>query len=402
MDKFPDWKLTRRELLGAAGAAAVAGGAPAIAQLPPASAVALSADWSPRAHPKAGRHFVIDGVAHAYNHADYNLRRSRAARVTLDTTSKWHLACTPRRYQLTAAQYNRDWQPEELVDLVFLESTTDMMIMHSVPMYDTHWDGLVSNEKGAYLKHHYPDRVLWYGALDVFRPLDQIRAQADQLVAQGADGIKLYPTRINPETDAAEGWLMDDEKRAFPVFEHLRARGVRHVAIHKLVGYTGPSTAALGIDDMYRAAETFPGITFHLVHAGWQNFEETVQLMRARPNITAVMEGPFLFPLYDMALFHRMMAAFMKNVDVDRIIYASTAANQHPYWMLNAFYDYAPPPGADFTVSDEAKSKILGGNLARYHGIDVAERRRRLAKDRFSAWKAKHGLREPYVMQRQG
>ncbi|MCU0758842.1 MAG: amidohydrolase [Steroidobacteraceae bacterium] len=402
MEKFPDWRLTRRELLGAAGAAAVAAGAPVVAQVPPAGAVSLPADWSPKPHPKAGRFFVIDGVAHAYNHAGYNLRRSRAARVTLDTTSKWHLACTPKRYQLTTAQYNRDWQAEELVDLVFLESTTDMMIMHSVPMYDTHWDGLVSNEKGAYLKHHYPDRVLWYGALDVFRPLEQVRAQADQLVAQGADGIKLYPTRINPETDAAEGWLMDDEKRAFPVFEHLRGRGVRHVAIHKLVGYTGPSTAALGIDDMYRAAAAFPELTFHLVHAGWQNFEETVQLMRARRNVTAVMEGPFLFPLYDMALFHRMMAAFMKNVDVDRIIYASTAANQHPYWMLNAFYDYVPPQGADFTVDDDAKARILGGNLARYHGIDVAAQRRKLAGDRFSSWKSANGLREPYVMQRQG
>jgi uncharacterized protein len=400
MERYPDWKISRRAILGAAGAVTVAGAFPAVAQVPPAGAVALDADWNPRPHPKAERYFVIDGVAHAYNHADYNLRRSRAARVTLDTTSKWHLACTPKRYQLSTAQYNRDWQADELVDLVFLESTTDMIIMHSVPMYDTHWDGLVSNEKGAYLKHRYPDRVLWYGALDVFRPLEAIRAQADQLVAQGADGIKLYPTRLNPETDAAEGWLMNDEKRAFPVFEHLRRRGVRHVAIHKLVGYTGPETAALGIDDMYRAAEAFPELTFHLVHAGWQNFEETVRLMRERRNITAVMEGPFLFPLYDMALFHRMMSAFVQNVDIDRIIYASTAANQHPYWMLNAFYDYEPPAGAGFTLDDAAKAKILGGNLARHHGIDVAAQRRKLATDAFSRQKARDGLREPYVMQR--
>ncbi len=402
MSHSTDWTLSRRALLGAAGAATVARALPGFAQTPPETAVALDADWSPTPHPKADRYFVIDGVAHAYNHALYNMRRSRSARITLDTNSKWHLACTPERYQLTAQQYHRDWQADELVDLVFLESTTDMMIMHSVPMYDTHWDGLVSNEKGAYLKHNYPDRVLWYGALDVFRPMDALRAQADQLVAQGADGIKLYPTRLNPETDASEGWLMDNEKLALPVFEYLLEQGIRHVAIHKLVGYTGPQTAALGIDDMYRAAEAFPDMTFHLVHAGWQNFDETVRLMRARENITAVMEGPFLFPLYDMALFDRMMAAFMSNVDVERIIYASTAANQHPYWMLNAFYDYQPPAGASFQVSEADKGKILGGNLARYHGIDVVAQRRKLARDRFSRYRAEHGLREPYIVQRTG
>ncbi len=124
--------------------------------------------------------------------------------------------------------------------------------------------------------------------------------------------------------------------------------------------------------------------------------------MRARENITAVMEGPFLFPLYDMALFDRMMAAFMSNVDVERIIYASTAANQHPYWMLNAFYDYQPPAGASFQVSEADKGKILGGNLARYHGIDVVAQRRKIARDRFSRYRAEHGLREPYIVQRTG
>jgi predicted TIM-barrel fold metal-dependent hydrolase len=400
MANYPDWKLSRRALLGTVGAATVAATVPAFAQVPPARAVSLDADWTPEPHPDAGQYFVIDGVAHAYNHADYNMRQSRSARVTLDTNSKWHLACTPKRYQLTAQQYNRDWQADELADLVFLESTTDMMVMHSVPIYDTHWDGLVSNEKGAYLKHRYGDRVLWYGALDVFRPMDALRAQADQLIAQDADGIKLYPTRLNPETDTSEGWLMSDEKRAFPVFEYLRDLGVRHVAIHKLVGYTGPQTAALGIDDMYRAAEAFPEITFHLVHAGWQNFDETVRLMRERENITAVMEGPFLFPLYDMELFDRMMAAFMKNVDINRIIYASTAANQHPYWMLNAFYDYQPPAGADFEITQSDKAKILGGNLARYHGIDIPAQRLKIADDKFSRYKAENGLREPYIVQR--
>ncbi|NKB43558.1 MAG: amidohydrolase family protein [Alphaproteobacteria bacterium] len=374
-----------------AGAMASAGGmSPALAQ----------AGWSSAAHPLAEKMFVIDGVAHCYNHAPYNRRIKRASANSINTTYSFHEACTPDAYRLTYEQWERDWQADEVMDIMFLESHTDMMVMHSVPMFDLHYDGLVSNEKGAYLKGNFPDRVLWYGALDLFDPYDEIIAKADQLIDQGADGIKFYPTRINFETREPESWLMDDEKLAFPVFDHLQSKGVKHLAVHKLVGHVGPRTAALGIDDLYKAGEAFPDLTFHLVHAGWQNFEETAALMAARENITAVMEGPMLFPLFDMDAFNKMMNVFMTKVDVDRLIYASTAVNQHPYWIINAFFDFQPPEGASYTLTDESKAKILGANLARYHGIDIATQRQKIADDKWSRAKAENGLREPYVVQR--
>jgi predicted TIM-barrel fold metal-dependent hydrolase len=376
--------------LGAAGAMSARGISPALAQ----------AGWSPEPHPMAERIFVIDGVAHCYNHADYNRRIKRAAVNSINTTHRYHVACTPETYRLTYEQWTRDWQADEVADIMFLESHTDMMIMHSVPMNDLYYDGLVSNEKGAYLKNTYPERVLWYGALDLFQPYDDVMELTDRLIAQGCDGVKFYPTRVNFETGQPEGWLMDDEKVAFPVFEQLQSKGVTHLAVHKLVGHVGPSTAALGIDDLYKAAEAFPDLTFHLVHAGWQNFEETADLMRARENVTAVMEGPMLFPLFDMDTFNQMMDVFMTKVDLDRLIYASTAVNQHPYWIINAFFDFEPPDGAAYTLTEDAKAKILGGNLARYHGIDVAARRAALAEDKWGRAKAANGLREPYVIQR--
>ncbi len=386
--------FTRRialQTLGAMGAVTASRGiSPALAQ----------ADWSPDPHPLAERMFVIDGVAHCYNHAAYNRRIKRASVNSINTTYRFHEACTPERFRLTHDQWERDWQADEVADIMFLESPTDMMIMHSVPMFDIYYDGLVSNEKGAYLKGTYPERVLWYGALDLFDPYDVVTAKADRLIDQGADGIKFYPTRINFETREPEGWLMDDEKLAFPVFDHLQSRGVKHIAVHKLVGHVGPATEALGIDDMYKAAEAFPDITFHLVHAGWQNFEETADLMNARENITAVLEGPMLYPLFDMDLFTKMMDVFMSKVDVDRLIYASTSVNQHPYWIINAFFDFQPPEGAPYALSEEAKAKILGANLARYHGIDIPARRRKIAGDKWGVAKAEKGLREPYIIQR--
>ncbi|MDG2320003.1 MAG: amidohydrolase family protein [Rhodospirillaceae bacterium] len=397
MTESPPSDFTRRTALQALGTAGAAGAVAATRGVSPALA---QADWSPDLHPMAERMFVIDGVAHCYNHADYNRRIKRASSNSINTTHRYHIACTPGSYQLTQEQWERDWQPDEVMDIMFMESHTDMMIMHSVPMFDLYYDGLVSNEKGAYLKGNFPDRVLWYGALDLFDPLDEVKTKADKLIDQGADGIKFYPTRINFETREPEGWLMDDEKLAFPVFEHLQSKGVSHIAIHKLVGHVGPSTAALGVDDLYKAAEAFPDITFHLVHAGWQNFEETAALMKARENVTAVLEGPMLFPLFDMATFNDMMNVFMTKVDLDRLIYASTSVNQHPYWIINTFFDFQPPEGAPYTLSEDAKAKILGANLARYHGIDIPSQRLKIADDKWSVAKRENGLRAPYIMQR--
>lgn len=395
MSRPIDKPMSRRRALQAMGA--VGAGALTVTKSPPAFA---TTEWTPTPHPMAEDFFVFDGVAHCYNHSEINRRIKRSGDRALDVSYSYHAWSTPERYRMTPAQYNRDWQPEEVMDVMFLESHTDMMVMHSTPIYDVFWDGLISNEKGAFLKDKYPERVLWYGALDLFDPLDAVKAKIDQLVSQGADGIKLYPTRTNLQTQQSEGWFMDDKKQAFPVFEYLQSKGVRDVATHKLVGYTGPETAALGIDDYYEAAAAFPDLVFHLVHAGWLLFEEAAELMRQRDNVTAVLEGPMLWTIYDPENFDKMMSVFMRKVDIDRIIYASTAPNQHPYWIVNNFFDYQPSKDASFSITDEQKAKILGGNLARYHDIDIGARRALLAKDKYALAKAADGLREPYVVQR--
>ncbi len=365
----------------------------------PADAPVNHAEWSPRLHEKAESFFVVDAVAHCYNHSAINRRDRGAASKALDVSVAYHNWSTPSRFRMTSEQYNRDWQPEEVMDVMFLESATDMILMQSVPIYGSYWDGLVSNEKGAYLKDKYPDRVLWYGAIDAFDTFDNVKAKIDQFAAQGADGLKLYPTTINHNTKKTASFLMDDEKVAFPIFEYAQSKGFRHIGCHKLVGYT-PNVPALGIDDFYEAAAQFPDLTFHLVHGGWMLVEETAELMRARPNVTAMLEGPMIWPHYDRAAYDYMWSVFMRKVDVDRLIYASTSPNQHPYWIINDFVDYVPPAGSGIHISDADKAKILGLNLARYHDIDVPARQAKLREDRFSQARGQNGYREPYIAQR--
>ena len=375
---------------GALAAAASVATAPGVARR-----AAANADWNPDLLDRMSDWFVVDGVVHLSNTLPNNVRGKRNTGA-IDFVYAFHEKTTPARYRIPQSQFARSWQPEQGVDIWFLESPTAVAVYHSTPLYDQYWDGLNSNEKGAYLKANYPQRVIWYGAVDLFEPLDRVKAKIDELASQGADGLKFYPTRTDAATLEPGAWFMNDRQRALPAFEHARDRGIRHIAVHKLLEYTGPETPALAIEDMYEAAAALPDVYFELVHAGWLLLEETAALMNKHENVVAVMEGPMLWLTYDLPAFHRMMAVFMNQVDVERMIYSSVATRQHPYWQLAGLLDYQPPEGANFSVSEQAKRKILGENAARLYGIDIPARRRALAADRFSRELALTGLREPY------
>jgi uncharacterized protein len=395
-------RISRRSLLATAGASLAGGYAAAAAEGDAKTAPQANEHWSPDllAQARAGNYFIVDGVVHWANLLPNNRRRSREWEKALDFGYSYHEKTAPARYRLTKEQYMRNWNVEESMDVCLLESPTDILVHHSTPLYYAYWDGLMSNEKGANMKGAYPDRTIWYAAIDMFDPLPVVKAKIDEVMAQGADGLKLYPTRMDLETQKTSHWLMDDPDKAMPVFEYARAAGCRHIAIHKLLEYTGPETPALGIADMYKVAAAFPDVTWDLVHAGWALLEQTVELMRRHENVTAVLEGPMFWLVYDTPRFHQMMDVFMTQVDVDRIIFSTAAVRVHPYWQIARMIDYQAPPGARWRITDAQKRKILGENAARIYGIDIATRRRAIANDRWSRALREQGLREPYLVQR--
>ena len=67
----------------------------------------------------------------------------------------------------------------------------------------------------------------------------------------------------------------------------------------------------------------------------------------------------------------------------NKIIFGGETPIWHPQWALKAFWDFELPE--DLTteygyppLTVQAKRKILGENLARLHGIDVAAKKKEL------------------------
>ena len=241
--------------------------------------------------------FTIDGVCHPYNFSEPNLQ-GRFGKAFADVLYSYHPNVNPPEYALPREQWDRDWQCDEFIETMFLESELDMICMHSLPIFDAFKDGGSSTDKGAWLKKHYPERVLWYAGVDMFEGEAALDTAKD-CIERGADGLKFYPARyVNGRTEA---WRMDDEGLVFPVLQTAYDMGVRNVAVHKVLPIGPISAHGMQVDDLAAAANAFPDMNFQIVHAGFMFVDETKMLLGNFPNIYATLEASFLLAMLNPA-----------------------------------------------------------------------------------------------------
>lgn len=338
--------------------------------------------------------FVADAVTHPYNFAPENLNGRYGQMFTDVMYSAYPLINPDPEGRLTREEWERDWQPDEFIETLLLESPTDMICVHTLPIFDAYHDGLVSIEKGAELKRRFGDRVLWYGSADIFRGEEALVSLEHQVRDLGADGIKLYPAQYL--RGRTRYWEASDDTFAYPVFELAQELGVKNVAIHKALPLGPVSTDAMRVDDIGRAAARFPDLNFQIVHAGMMFLDETRMLLMNHPNVYVTLEVTFVMLLLDPAGFGRVLSAMVAEGGPERVLYSSAGTNPHPKYILEKFAEYQLPETSPVQLDDRARQLILGENLLRLHGIDVAERRALLADDSFSRTIAAEGYREPW------
>lgn len=335
--------------------------------------------------------FIIDGVCHPYNFASDN-QRGRFGKLFTDVMHSYYPLVNPPEIQFTRAQWEREWQTEEFIDTMLLESDTDICAVHTLPIYDAYGDGLVATDKGVALKAAHPDRVLLYVGIDMFAEPDAILAEAQAAIDAGADGLKFYPSRY--AEGRTETWPVD---RMFPALQLAQDAGIRNIGWHKVLPIGPVSTAGMGVDDVSEAANVFPDLNFQVIHAGFMFVDETTFLIANHPNVYVTMEASALFAILNPPQLQAVLGSFIGFGGPHKVIYASAAVNPHPQPLIDALEAFQMPEGSPLQLTEEIRDLFMGGNLARLHGIDVAQRRATLATDRFSDYKAEHGLRAPWT-----
>lgn len=323
--------------------------------------------------------FVLDNVIHAYDMSNENLNPDRAdARQARDRVVR---SVRPLRAEGSAVfdkgqfDWARRWGAEEMYDMVFATSGTDMAMAQTVPMFDWFKDWYAPVRAQYAMAQAYPDRVLFCGGVDPkFRGLQEALDQLDYQVSElGACSLKFYNGHAKP----SDCWRCDDEKIAYPIYERARDAGVRVLQFHKGNPFDQQPLEWLSPLDLQGPAGDFPDMTFIVHHLALPYFEEVVSLAARFPNVYLSLAG--FMTQYHVAprLVQQHIGRLLQAVGVEKILWGSEAGmagGPGPY--LRSFMQLEIPEdlrsGYGYPqITLEDKRKILGENFAAVLGIDI-------------------------------
>ncbi|MGH9036522.1 MAG: amidohydrolase family protein [Acidimicrobiia bacterium] len=344
---------------------------------------------------------IADAVIHAYDLSPAN----RAAGATEEEYAQMQLALlgmhqlwSDPAYLCPPTAYVGPWDAEALASVVFLESDTDVAVYHDVALTAVLANGGTPVAVGAEMARALPGRVLLYGGVDATggpAALDRL----DELVEDyGVAGFKFYPvTGLFDGDGRAEGVLLDDPERMYPLLRRAEELGVRHIAMHKAVPFRREALHPYhNVHDVDAAAVAFPRLTFEVVHSGFAFLEETAFQLGRHPNVYANLEISMNLIVRWPRRFARILGTLMQMGGPGRILYGTGAMLTHPQPVIDAFRRFEMP--ADLVeeegfppVDDTVKDMILGGNLLHLHGLDPATLADRLADDEVAKFRAEHG-----------
>jgi predicted TIM-barrel fold metal-dependent hydrolase len=332
---------------------------------------------------------VIDAVIHAYN-MDPSNYANRFAKPLCDLVYHSVVALATKGFVCTPEQFYRDWPIEDVVNQVLLESQTDLAVYHVLPIGSFH-DGLCSLDKAVEVQQRWPDRVLTYCGVDPMLGDAAIEEMERQVELLHPVGLKLYPNSwVGNEI---RGWKMDDPEIAFPLFARAQQLGLKVVAVHKALPLGPVPMEHYKVDDIDRAAMTFPDLNFEIVHGGMAFLEETAWQLARFPNVYVNLEITSALAATRPLAFVQAMAALVGPSGAaafDRLLWGTGAMAFHPQPPLKAFWSGFEFPAELIEkaglppVTQEVKRKILFDNWARMTGMDLQTRLQACSDDSFS------------------
>ena len=325
--------------------------------------------------------FVFDCVCHIFNFDKSNAFDS-AGDLFDEHLYAFHAFLTKEGEKvIDRDDFFREWSVDEIYDMVIEESDTDMIVSQPLPLTDLFKDCLSPWEKCAEMAQKHPDRAVFWGSINPLEGKKALDLMEVQVKEYGAKGFKLYNVRY--DYGQPFPWRMDDPRVAYPVFEKAQELGINLIGVHKGVPLGPQPIEHTRTFDMDGAASNFPDINFVIFHIGLPWLDEVLWQTIRYPNLYTSIAATLNFIGRHPRVFAEIMAKLMWWCGEDKVIYGGEAPIWHPQWALEEFWNFELPE--DLTteygyppLTEQAKRKILGENLARLHGMDLDAKKKEL------------------------
>jgi predicted TIM-barrel fold metal-dependent hydrolase len=325
--------------------------------------------------------FVFDCVCHIFNFDPANALGGPGLMFDEHLFAFHQLLTAEGERVLSREEFMKEWSVDEIYEMVIEGSDTDMIVAQPLPLTDLFHDGLSDWKKCAVMASKHPDRAVFWGSVNPLEGKKALDLMEIQVKEFGAKAFKFYNVRY--DYGQPFPWRMDDPRIAFPVFEKAQELGVNLIGVHKGVPLGPQPIEHTRTFDMDGAAANFPDINFVIFHVGLPWLDEVLWQIVRFPNLYASIAATVNFISRQPRVFAEMLGKMMWWCGEDKIIYGGEAPIWHPQWALEEFWNFELP--RDIVeergyppLTEQAKRKILGENLARLHGIDVAAKRAEL------------------------
>lgn len=332
--------------------------------------------------------FIFDGHTHVWDASKENVR-NKWGDTWIQCFYAYHKALTPDKkwemdYETTFRKIDVGWY----IDSLFIHGETDMALLNTTVLKEFFINGFHTADRHAAVRDRYPSRLIPLGAVDPRDGpggLEEMERQVKELRVQG---FKWYTAEWK---GASKGWKANDPT-VYPFYEKAIALGVKNMHFHKGPGVQPLSMEGFDVRDIDEPAALYPGLNFIVDHVGLPRLDDFCWIAAKSPNVYASMAVALAFVGRRPRYFAEIMANLLFWVGEDRIIYSTDFPIWYPHWQLEGLWNFQMPEdlkaeySVDFTPG--ARRKIVGENLARLYGIDVAARVKELDGDELSGRKA--------------
>ena len=239
---------------------------------------------------------------------------------------------------------------------------------------------MIPMEEQAEVKAMWPDRtIMMAGGLTPNQGVTETLERLEDYVTNySTSGLKLYTFDSTPQ----KGWWFDDEKRAYPMWEKCLELGINNVGCHKGIPFGQFMARYAHVEDFDQACDDFLDINFIAFHSAWPYHEELAALKMFKPhrtNLYCEIGSTFAATVSSRPLdCAHVLGTLLRDVGSDYVMWGTDSLLWgNPQWQIDAFRRFQIPDelveGHGYPqLTDEIKSKVLGGNAARIWGLQSA------------------------------